>query len=57
MRPEPIRPEDFDRFWTSTLRALDAIDPQPDVQPVEDDTDVRINLERVSFASLGKVTN
>ena len=38
MRPEPIRPEDFDRFWTSTLRALDAIDPQPDVQPVEDDS-------------------
>ena len=55
MRPEPIRPEDFDQFLASTLRALDAIDPQPDVQPVENVTDVRLSLERVSFAFLGRV--
>ena len=55
MPQAPIRPEDFLRFWASTIRALDACDPGLEIQAIEQATDGRLALERVSFTSLGNV--
>lgn len=54
-KPRLTRPEDFYVFWESTWRQLEMLDPAVQRRPVEDATVSGVQLETVSFQSLGHV--
>ena len=54
-KPAPNRPEDFDAFWDSTREQLWRIDPDIECRPVETAPDTGVQLDIVSFVSLGRV--
>ena len=54
-KPVPTRPDDFDEFWSSTRQQLHAIDPVIERRAVETAEDPAIDLDIVSFVSLGQV--
>ena len=54
-RPHATRPGDFERFWASTLRTLNAVELRPEVETLDETTHPDIRLEELTFSSLGNV--
>ena len=53
LQPALTRPADFSAFWRKTVIELELVDPEVYRTPVEDETDVSLVLEKVSFCSFG----
>ncbi len=54
-KPATTRPEDFDIFWESTRLQLSRVDPAVERRHLESAEDGSVDLEIVSFLSLGGV--
>ena len=53
--PPATRPGDFERFWSDTLRELDAVEPALAIDGVDDASNPDLQMAELAFASLGQV--